>query len=353
MNAQTEILIVGQGLAGTLVSFHLHKNHIKHLVVDTPQVGSASKVAAGLINPIGIKRMVKSWNVDLFLPYAHTLYSEMEEFLQTRFYYPVLMDKIYGEKDAEFWQHRMEAGELHNFINLNNNLPELPTGIETPYGYGQIKQGARLQIYDLLTAYRSFLIQSQMLIEDNFIDEDLVLSSDEIKWKGINAKKIIFCRGEKDSQSSLFDALNFRNTKGELLNVEITDLELKNILLKGIFIMPVEKDKFKIGATFEHEWNNLSPSKEKKEELLNSWKKISKLPLSIKDQLTGIRPTMHDRRPVIGFLPHQINIGIFNGLGSRGGLIAPLLAQQFVSSISETTDHLFKEVKVDRYFRNR
>ncbi|MCU4163325.1 NAD(P)/FAD-dependent oxidoreductase [Carboxylicivirga caseinilyticus] len=352
MNAQTEILIVGQGLAGTLVSYHLHKNQIKHLVIDTPHVGSASKVAAGLINPIGIKRMVKSWNVDLFLPYAHNLYSEMEEFLQTRFFYPVLMDKIYGEKDSSFWQHRMEAGELQNYINLNNNLPELPTGIEAPFGYGQIKQGARLHIYDLLTAYRSFLIQSNMLIEANFKDEDLVLNPYEIRWNGINAKKILFCRGEKDSQSKLFEALNFRNTKGELLNIEIPDLELKNILLKGIFIMPVGKNNFKIGATFEHEWKDLSPSKEKKEELINSWKKISKLPLSIKDQLTGIRPTMHDRRPVIGFLPHQPNIGIFNGLGSRGGLIAPLLAQQFVTSLSGSTDQLYKEVKVERYYRN-
>jgi len=352
MSLKTDILIIGQGLAGTLLSYQLYKNNIQHLVIDKPSNHSASKVAAGLINPIGIKRMVKSWNVDLFLPYAQSLYQEMEQFLQSSFFHPKLMDKIYGEKDEEFWQHRMDKGLLHNYIDLHPHENVLSKNILAPYGYGQIKQGARLDMLTFLKAYQSFLNKSNLLIEDNFNDNDLRVSNKKVQWKDIEASKIIFCRGEKDSLSPLFSSLNFRNTKGELLDIELPDLKLKNILLKGIFVLPFEKDLYKMGATFEHEWKDLNPTPNKKQELLDKWAAISTLQPKIIQHLTGIRPTMHDRRPVLGFLPDNLLIGIFNGLGSRGSLLAPYLAQQFALLLKGKTNQIFKDVKVERYFKH-
>ncbi|MBS2097061.1 NAD(P)/FAD-dependent oxidoreductase [Carboxylicivirga linearis] len=351
MSLKTDILIVGQGLAGTLLSYQLYKNKIHHLVIDKPSSNSASKVAAGLINPIGIKRMVKSWNVDLFLPYAHSLYQEMEQFLEASFFHPKLMDKIYGEKDKQFWQHRLGKGLLHDYIDPDPKNDLLSKNILAPYGYGQIKKGARLDMLTFLKAYRSFLNKSKLLIEDDFNDKDLQIFDKSVHWKNIEASKVIFCRGEKDSLSPIFTLLNFRNTKGELLDIELPNLKLKNILLKGIFILPVEKDLYKMGATFEHEWNNLNPTPNKKQELLDKWASISTLQPKIIQHLTGIRPTMHDRRPVLGFLPENPSIGIFNGLGSRGSLLAPYLSHQFALLLKEKTDQIFKEVKVERYFK--
>nr|WP_319400113.1 FAD-binding oxidoreductase [uncultured Carboxylicivirga sp.] len=351
MTKHTDILIIGQGLAGTVLSYQLVKKNINHLVIDIPLTNTATKVAAGLINPIGIKRMVKSWNVDILLPYAKEFYSEIESFLKHRFFYPTVMDKIYGETDLDFWTHRYQKAQLHAYIETNPTSQPLPKEIKAPYGFGRITEGARLDMQEFLKAYRSFLISSNLLIEDEFSEKDLYIKNKIIEWKDIRANKIIFCRGEADARSSFFDTLNFRNTKGELLDVEIPGLKLNNILLKGLFVLPTEKHRFKIGATFQHEWNNLLPTMSKKEELLDKWALISDLPLNINKQLTGIRPTMHDRRPVIGFLPHQTNIGIFNGLGSRGGLLAPYLAHQFVNEIIHHTSTLFKEVKIDRYFK--
>nr|WP_321450381.1 FAD-binding oxidoreductase [uncultured Carboxylicivirga sp.] len=351
MTKHTDVLIIGQGLAGTILSYQLVKNNIKHLVIDIPLSNTATKVAAGLINPIGIKRMVKSWNVDILLPYAKEFYSEMESFLKHRFFYPSVMDKIYGETDLDFWTHRYQKAQLHAYIETNPTSQPLPKEIKTPYGFGRITNGARLDMQELQKAYRSFLTSSNLLIEDEFTESDLRSNNNIIEWKGIRANKIIFCRGEADSRISIFNTLNFRNTKGELLDVEIPTLKLNNILLKGLFVLPLEKHHFKIGATFQHQWNDLLPTPSKNEELLAKWALISDLPIILRKQLTGIRPTMHDRRPVIGFLPHQTNIGIFNGLGSRGGLLAPYLAHQFVSDMKHRTSTLFKEVKIERYFK--
>ncbi len=348
-----EIIIVGQGLAGTLLSFHLHKNGIKHIVVDQSQANSSSKVAAGIINPIGIKRMIKSWSVDQFLPYAKSVYKELEELLNESIFHEIEMDKIYGEQDDEFWKLRLEKGLLHEYVTPSISTRQLPLSIKSPFGFGSIKKGGRLNMPLLLCAYRKFLKTNEMLIDENFSDNDLRLLKDSTEWKGIRAKRIIFCRGEKDMDSEFFENLDFRHTKGELLNVHINGLQLKNILLKGIFVLPLGQEKYKIGATFEHQWKDLSPSKTKLNELLEQWSKISDLNLQIHKQLTGIRPTMHDRRPVIGFLPNSPKVGIFNGLGSRGGLIAPYFAEELSKIIMNSSFNAMKEVRIERYYKSQ
>jgi len=351
LQQKSEVLIIGQGLAGTLLSFHLFKNGIHHLVIDKGETQTASKIAAGLINPIGIKRLVKSWNVDLFLPYAKTVYWEMQQLLNTHFFFPILMDKIYGETDHEFWQNRLQAGQLDAYIEVNPKQSSLPEGIDAPYGFGRIKLGGRIDMKKLLMTYRAFLKQKNMLIEEEFNEEDLIITNDEINWKDVTSDKLIFCRGEKDSQSQLFNHLDFRNTKGELMNLKIEGLKLDHILMKGIFVLPIGNHQFKVGATFEHQWNDLLPSTSKKEELLNKWAKISELPVTVSKHITSIRPTMHDRRPVLGFIPHQPRIGIFNGLGSRGGMLAPYFANQLTLLIKNQQHQTFKEVMVKRYFK--
>ncbi|WP_439181770.1 NAD(P)/FAD-dependent oxidoreductase [Carboxylicivirga taeanensis] len=328
----TDILIVGQGLAGTLLSYHLFRQNIAHRVIDIPKEGSASRAAAGLINPIVVKRVTKTWQADLFQPYAHQLYKELETLLNTRFYYPQSISKLYGKEDEQFWQHRLDKAALHNYISVKARK-DLPNGIRQPYGYGTIHPCARLDMATLLDSYREFLHQKNMLIEAGVDDEDIILTETDITWKHLQARRIIFCRGSYDASSRFFKHLKWNNTKGELLDVTIPNLQLKNILSKGIFVMPIADQRFKIGATYAHQWENLAPSPEKRDELLTKWAAISDLPLTITQPLTGIRPTFADRRPLLTFLNDHPQIGIFNGLGSRGGLMAPYLAKEMAEKL--------------------
>ncbi|WP_430815723.1 NAD(P)/FAD-dependent oxidoreductase [Carboxylicivirga sp. RSCT41] len=328
----TEVLIVGQGLAGTLLSYHLMKKNISHKVIDIQKPGSASRVAAGLINPIVVKRVTKTWQADVFYPYAHQLYQELETFLDCRFYYPLVINKLYGKEDEHFWQHRNEKEQLDDYITTDANY-DLPNGIKQPYGYGTIKRSARLDISTMLDAYRQLLKKEKLLIEDELKDDELELLTDGIRWKGISADRIIFCRGSFDAQCRLFQHLKWNNTKGELLDVEVKGLELNSIVSKGVFVMPVGKNAFKIGATYAHHWQDLNATEEKLQELREKWELISNLPFTINQQLRGIRPTLADRRPVLTFLKEQASVGIFNGLGSRGGLMAPYLAKQMLNKL--------------------
>ncbi|WP_289053710.1 NAD(P)/FAD-dependent oxidoreductase [Carboxylicivirga marina] len=328
----TDILIVGQGLAGTLLSYQLFKKNIAHKVIDTLKDGSASRAAAGLINPIVVKRVTKTWQADLFYPYAHQLYQELESLLQTRFYYPMAINKLYGSDDEQFWHHRYEKEQLDNYISVKARH-DLPNGIHQPYGYGTIKPCARLDMATMLESYRQFLQKNDALIEKDFKDEDLELTDNCLQWQGLSANKVIFCRGSFDTESRFFSHLKWNNTKGELLDVKVAGLKLNNIISKGVFVMPVGEQRFKIGATYAHHWENLLPTENKLNELADKWQTISSLPLKIKQQITGIRPTLADRRPVLKMLDDYPQIGIFNGLGSRGGLMAPYLAKEMVAKI--------------------
>ncbi|MBS2210539.1 FAD-binding oxidoreductase [Carboxylicivirga mesophila] len=329
----TDILIVGQGLAGTLLSYHLLKRKIAHKIIDIYKAGCASRAAAGLINPIVVKRITRTWQADIFQPYAHSLYSELEQFLAKRFYYPMPINKIYGKDDEQFWRHRMQKDGLEEQLSCEAKT-DLPEGIHQPYGYGTIHRCARLDMITLLDSYRQFITQNKILIEDELYDDDVLIAEEGVQWKHIKAGRIIFCRGSFDSKSRFFEHLKWNNTKGELLDVEIPDLHLPSILSKGVFVMPVGANRFKIGATYAHHWEDLAPTEDKLEELMNKWQIISDLPLSITQQITGIRPTLADRRPVLSLLEKHPQVGLFNGLGSRGGLMAPYLAKQLTEQIS-------------------
>ncbi|MCU4155337.1 FAD-binding oxidoreductase [Carboxylicivirga sp. A043] len=329
----TDVLIVGQGLAGTMLSYHLLKQNITHKVIDVPKIGHASRVAAGLINPIVVKRVTKTWQAELFYPYAYQLYQELEVKLKTKFYYPMSISKLYGKDDHQFWQYRNAKEQLDDYISVVSRY-DLPEDIKQPYGYGTIKTCARLDMATMLDAYRQFLIKEDILIEADFNDDDLVLSNEGVGWNGLKAKHIIFCRGAFDEHSRFFKYLKWNNTKGELLEAEVEGLELDTIISKGIFVMPIGQQHFKIGATYAHHWSDLIPTDEKRRELLDKWKRISDSSLTIKEQLTGIRPTLADRRPVTAFLDATPQLGIFNGLGSRGGLMAPYLAMEMAKNIT-------------------
>ncbi|TRX72183.1 FAD-binding oxidoreductase [Carboxylicivirga sp. M1479] len=329
---KTEVLIIGQGLAGTMLSYHLLKNNIAHKLIDVPKNGSASRAAAGLINPIVVKRVTKTWQANIFQPYAHALYQELEQHLNTRFYYPMPVYKLYGKDDEQFWQHRQEKEQLGDYLSVKAQH-DLPQGFHQPFGYGTIHPCARLDMAHMLDAYRQFLIKNDNLIEADFNDDDLELHSEGVKWRNIKAQRVIFCRGSSDAQSRFFSHHKWNNTKGELLDVKIAGLELKSIISKGVFVMPVGPQQFKIGATYAHHWNDLAPSANKQEELLDKWQRIADLPLNVQKQITGIRPTFADRRPVTQQSDKHPQIGLFNGLGSRGGLMAPYLAKEMAMNI--------------------
>ena len=77
-----DFIIVGQGIAGSLIAHFLLQHNKKILVIDKFNPNSASNIAAGVVNPITGRRMVKSWLIDDVLPFAKSTYRLLENQLQ-------------------------------------------------------------------------------------------------------------------------------------------------------------------------------------------------------------------------------------------------------------------------------
>ena len=301
-----------------------------------------------ITNPIAVKYGSKTWQADLPLAYVNQVYKDLENLLGVSVYTPVNIKKVLGVTERDIWKKHIVKRKLTSHVSIPERC-EVARDIEAPNGYALISTSSRLDIPTLVASYRLFLEEQNGLLDEEFNERKLVVSDHGVEYNGCCAEKIVFCRGAWDEKSTFFKNLKFSSTKGEVLEVNVPSLILDTIYSKGVFSMPLKNGNFKIGATYDHEWSDLLPSEAKRDELLEKWSVLCKLPADVVQHLCGIRPTMEDRRPVAGFLNDNPRVGILNGLGSRGALIAPWLSNVMALHIRDSTHFLSLEVDVNRY----
>ncbi len=93
------------------------------------------------------------------------------------------------------------------------------------------------------------------------------------------------------------------------------------------------------------------PKKKAKKAVLNEEKlaQLINCNYTILDQQAGVRPSSSDRRPIIGLHPEYNNLFIFNGLGTKGVMLAPYFAKKFVNFYLQK-ETLPPEVNVGRFY---
>jgi len=348
-----DFIIVGQGLAGTLLTYELFGQNKSFVVFNNPDQIKSSDVAAGLINPVVFRRMTKSWLVDDAFPQMETTYRNLEKLLQERLYFPDQMLKILSEDKIDFWKEKIFANQLEAYLEV-----EPIKNLENPYisnffSFGCVNKSGHIDIQKLIFAFSQYLNQHNSIRNKKFDFKKLRLQPEAIFYENITAQKIIFCEGAAASQNPFFKNLKFRHSKGEVLELKIPGLNLQEIVNNEVFVMPVGNGQYKVGATYS--WDNLNgeTTDSAQRELLDKLKDIISIPPEVLNQKAGIRPTMHDRKPVIGLLPDNPQIGIFNGLGSKGVLLGPYFAKQFVRFLTGNSTYIHPEADINRYFRRR
>lgn len=351
MKKKVDYLIVGQGLAGTFLAFQLIQRGKSVLVVDKGLKFSSSRVAAGVINPIVLRRFTITWRAKEFLAYNPSFYENLDNYLGEQFHFNIPLKKLISSKDEmDFWQHRYEKEGVSDFIH--KELTDVDQSMQPAESFkvGLVKQASWLNISELLPAFRKNLIQHESLLEEEFDFSELKESS----YKAITFNKIVFCEGARGKYNPLFKDLPFSLNKGQLITVKNTTLPADSILKKKVFILPTEENIFKIGATYSWKWDtssedaahNIEPDKT---ELLESHlKEMTKASYELLKTETGIRPSIKDRRPVIGRHPDRENTFIFNGMGTRGCFMAPLLVEEFID-YAENDEPLDVEVDINRF----
>lgn len=328
---QVDYLIVGQGICGTMLSWEFSKRGLSFLVMDDHDPHASSRVAAGMINPVTGRRIVKTWMIDTLLPFSFNAYREIGSQLG--------IPAIAETPIIDFFPTlQMRAA----FVDRAPEIPEflqMPAGdpysefFRYSYGYGIIAPAYTVNTRALLPAWRARIRHSGQLLEESFEPGQLELVTGGVRYKGIDARRIIFCNGQDAAGYPWFRNLPFASNKGQALILEINGLNETHIYARGLKLLPIGPNLFWAGSSYEWDFSSPDPTADFRDHTLNQLNDWLRVPFKLVDHVAALRPATLERRPFVGFHPHHPVIGIFNGMGTKGFSLAPYFANQFAEHI--------------------
>jgi glycine/D-amino acid oxidase-like deaminating enzyme len=324
---EVDFLVIGQGIAGTVFSFKALQQGFRVHVVDRVPDTSASKVAGGLINPITGRFFKKSWRFDELLPSIESTYREMEALLNIQCWHLMPIYRMLSSiQELNDWELCRAKPGYEAYMGSCFRLED--DRLQAHEGLAPVNNGSWLETAQLIDSYRAFLLDTGRFSADNFDIADLQASS----WKGVSFKHIVFCQGIASSEHPFFRGLSLRAAKGEVMVIEMDGPDLDFVLNKNMLFIPLGNGQYKVGATFEHT-EDTSLTESGLAELSMKLESVIRSPYRIVRRQAGIRPTVKDRRPLLGRSDVFPDAYVFNGLGTKGVSLAPYFAEHLLNFI--------------------
>lgn len=325
---QVDYLIIGQGVCGTFLSHYLLKEGKSVRVIDDCRPSSPSRVAAGIINPVTGRRLITAWMIDDILPYAWESYQEMGHLLNIQ---AISQRNIIDFFPDPFIQDsfikKIESGD--QYVHAYPDQNRFNSHFRFDFGCGEIRPVYTAHLENLLPAWQHYLQQAGLLINETFDQAHLQLTHDGIIYKDWQAQKIIFCDGSSSFTNPYFSELPFSTNKGEALVIATDHLPADHIYKKSMLLVPLAAPGlFWLGASYVWNFEDAGPTaafREKTEQFLRDWLKH---PFTVVEHRAGIRPATLERRPFVGLHPVHTQVGILNGMGTKGCSLGPFFARQ-------------------------
>ncbi|WP_339837948.1 FAD-dependent oxidoreductase [uncultured Flavobacterium sp.] len=344
-----DFIIVGNGLAGICFAEIAMQNNKSVYVFDDNSQPS-SKIAGGLYNPVVLKRFSEVWKAKEQLEIAFPLYKSIEEKLNFKFDYKIpIYRRLASIEEQNNWFQAADKPNLAPFLASNLITDEL-TNIESSFGFGEVLETGYLDIATLIKFYSEYMIKLNLYSSERFDYNQIKFEEDYIQYKNLQAKHIIFAEGFGLHSNPFFSNLPLDGTKGELLIIKASNLQLEVVVKSNIFILPIGNDLYKVGATYDWKDKTNNPTEEGKNELVDNLKDLITCDFEIVKHFAGVRPTVKDRRPLVGSHHKYKNIHVLNGLGTRGVMLGPYLATQLFNNITDNIP-LENEINIQRIYK--
>ncbi|MBL7922791.1 MAG: FAD-dependent oxidoreductase [Bacteroidia bacterium] len=343
-----DYLIIGQGLAGSLLAWFFLQAGKKIVIIDPQEEKTCSRVAAGLIHPVTGRRIVKTWNADLFIPFARKTYTLIEDKLGERFFedYPVL--ELYNDAGhRNDWTGRSADQGMDRYIQDECSATEVPDGLQAPLGGRWVVNGGWLDTGRFLDALRKYLDGEGVLIQDRLLYDDLEFGNNCVRWKNQVADKIIDCSGADAIFQEKFRSLPFNPCKGEVIRFRAEGLPRDLVVHGAVKIIPIGGNDYIAGATYDFNHINSHCTPEGLEKIELALQKMISVPYFILAHDAAIRPSTSDRRPLLGPIDRDGLFHVFNGLGSKGALLGPWMANYYSDCLIRNQE-IFPELQALR-----
>ncbi len=332
-----DYIIVGQGLSGSLLAYELIKRGKKICVIQKKGLVQSSEVAPGMYNPLVLKRYTLAWKAPQLISALESYYIEIESYLKAEFVKSLQLFRLFNnEKEARLWSEKSDQLALEPFMNPDiykqNNI-----AISKQFGMGMVNSTGRVVLTEFIRSMNAYLNNENCIREEEFMYDVLNISDTDIIYKDITAKHIIFAEGYHLKKNPWFNYLPLKGTKGELITIKAVDLKLTHPIKSSVLIMPLGDDFYRVGASFNWDDKNCIPTDEGKKWLITKLEQIINCNFEVIEHDAGIRPTVIDRRPLLGTHEIHKNVHVFNGMGTRGVMLAPTGVKMLIDSIEKET----------------
>jgi len=346
-----DYIVVGSGLAGISFS-EVALLSDKKINVFSDDSQNSSKIAGGLYNPVILKRFSEVWQAKEQLDIMALFYLNLYKKIDVKFDFKIpILRKFYSIEEQNNWFSSSDKIALASFLSTTLCFKKY-AGIDSPFGYGEVLQTGYVDTALLVSKYEEYLLCHQILKKEKFEYDAIVINSDSVSYKGIEAKHIVFAEGFGMHDNPFFNELPLDGTKGELFIIKAPLLKLDVIINTSVFILPLGNDLFKVGATYNWKDKTSLPTEEGKTELIERIREIISCDFEIIEHYAGVRPTVRDRRPLVGTHKEFKNIHILNGLGTRGVMLGPAMAKALFDHIENDTV-LNTEIDINRFYKKR
>jgi glycine/D-amino acid oxidase-like deaminating enzyme len=340
-----DFLIIGQGLAGSMLAFCLIEAGFRVLVIDNQHKGSASKVAAGIINPITGHRLNLTEGFEHYFASATKLYDQLEQALKVVLLQPLKQQRLI--KNQGQYEYYLKRKDQKNYCSFLGDLK--PTKLHfnsNSYGSISIKQTAIVNTSSLLDHLKSWLSERSSYMEAKLDYKTLLRSGESFSIVDKTAKQVIFCEGYQAINNPWLEHLPFKLSKGEVLTVQTNPVLNDKMLNWGSWMLPAlpgtESRLVKLGSNYDWIDLDLTPNPQTAAKLLDSLKQFTPYEAELVRSDVGIRPTTVQRHPFVGRLINLEHAFCFNGFGSKGCLLIPHYAQllcQHLVALGTATEH--------------
>lgn len=329
-----DYIIVGSGIAGISFS-ELCLQYNKSFLVFDDYSTSSSKIAGGLYNPVILKRFSQVWMAKEQLDFGLPFYAQIAERINTEFDYKIpIYRKFASIEEQNNWFQAADKPSLAPFLSTSIVLKQYQS-ISSEFGFGEVLHTGYVDTSLLLESYINYLSSEGLFRNASFDYEQIVFKDDYLEYKGIVAKHIIFAEGFGLLKNPYFNLLPLDGTKGELLIIKAPELNLDVVLKSSIFILPIGNNLFKVGATYNWDDKTNTPTEEGKQELIENLKELIDCDFEVIEHFAGVRPTVKDRRPLVGTHKEHDSLHLLNGLGTRGVMLGPWLAKALFENIED------------------
>lgn len=332
---QVDAVVVGQGLAGTCLAWRIWLAGRSVRVIDPCETSTASRIAAGLMTPITGRRftVLPEWPA-LWLT-ANDFYRDLEVRTGTMFLHVESSRRVFQSPDERAaWEERRFTSDGSPTAIFCDDWSAM---VRASFGGFTMSPAARLDVARFLDVSRETFRASGQLVETWLDPNEIEPSRDGCRLPslGLSTRDVFFCEGAAGRENPWFPKLPWLPAKGEMLTVTLPGLALEETLHGGIWISPQADGVYRVGATFDPERLDSTPTAKGRADLLAKLARLVDGPAEVLAHDAAIRPSMSNQQPVIRRHGDWPGLWLFNGLGSRGSLLAPTWSARLVDQLAE------------------